>query len=241
MRKDDVKTISILSILALAIIGFSSSVKAEDNKEKNQEDPTKIVTKIGVSYVDEGLGISGSVGLDEARMLSARVSDDGDEWRIGGSWLFDLGIVNFNYSKTTYDNEDSYKNNYSIGTFMPLSVFGIEPYGIQIFPMAGFSYNDGELLTENKETAKVDDFIITPISSTGGYVGAFSLKPLTEKVTLMAVAGGTLGSDDYSGYWLGGGLSYKHNKHSSINAFAFTVDDDFGKEDTFGVSYKYEF
>lgn len=241
MKKEDIKTISILSILALAIMFFSGVVNAEEKQEKNQEDPTKIVTKIGVSYVDKGLGLSGSVGLDDAHMVSARVSEEGDEWRIGGSWLFDLGIVNFNYSRSTYDNEDSYKNNYSIGTFVPLTIFGIEPYGIQIFPMAGLSYNDGELLIENQETAQVEDFIITPISSTGGYVGAFSLKPLTEKLTLMAVAGGTLGSDDYSGYWVGGGLSYKHNKHSSINGFAFTVEDDFGKEDTFGISYKYEF
>lgn len=239
MEKNDVKVISGLGLIALMVFGINSA-KAEE-VEKNPEDPTKIVTKAGVAYVDESFGLSGSIGLDETRMINARINNEGDEWRIGGSWLFDFGIVNFNYSKTTYDTEDSYKDNYSIGTFVPLSVFGIEPYGIQIFPMAGYSHNDGELLMENQETAKVDDYVVTPISSNGGYLGAFSLKPLTDKWTAMAVAGGMMGSDDYDGYWLGGGVSYKHNSNHSFNMFAFTVDDDFGKEDTFGISYTYEF
>lgn len=235
MKGSNLKRISILSLTALMII--TTTVKAE---EKNQEDPTKIVTKLGVAYVDETFGVSGSVGLSDSKKINARVSDKGDEYRIGGSWLFDIGIVNFNYSKTTYNDTD-YKHNYSIGTFVPLSVFGIEPMGVKIFPMAGYSYNDGEIQVEDKKTASVEDFAITSVSNNGGYLGVFALKQLSENFTLMGFGGGSKGSDDYSGSWAGVGLSYKYNKENSFKTFATTVDDDFGSENKLGFVYTYEF
>ncbi len=103
-------------------------------QEKHHEDPTKIVTKVGAGYSDSAF-VSGSIGLDEARMINARYNETG-EWRLGGSWLFDLGIVNFNFSRTDYEN-DSYRNNYSIGTYIPLSYFDISPVRMDVlFPMA---------------------------------------------------------------------------------------------------------
>ena len=66
--------------------------------EKNQEDPTKIVTKLGVGYSDQ-FTFSGSIGLDEARMINARINDDASEWPIGGSWLFNFSILNLNFNR----------------------------------------------------------------------------------------------------------------------------------------------
>lgn len=224
--------ISLLSLLAPASV-FS--------EEKHHEDPTKIVTKAGVSYSDDAWRVSGSIGLDDARMINGRVSTDGDEWRIGGSWLLPLGIVNFNFSRNDYD-DGAYRNNYSIGTFVPLSHFDIEPFGIQLFPMAGYSYNDGEFF-EYQESGDdlLEDYVLAPKTSHGGYLGMFGLRPLSDKWSMMGFGGANKGSDDYSGYWLGGGVSYKISDNQSLNTFGVYSDDDFGKRDFVGFSYTYEF
>ncbi|WP_114327245.1 hypothetical protein [Candidatus Colwellia aromaticivorans] len=214
-------------------------------QEKHHDDPTKIVTKLGVGYND-GLTFSGSIGLDEVRMINASIDEDASEWRIGGSWLFDIGIVNFNFSRVDYEN-DVYKNNYSVGTFIPLSIFGFTPGGWQIFPMAGYNYNDGNQLTEkNAPTLSISnfnagDFVLIPSSSHGAYLGAFGLKPLTENFSLIALAGGMAGSNSYSGYWAGGGLSYKINNQQSFGIFGIISDDDYGQRNDIAISYSYQF
>jgi hypothetical protein len=214
-------------------------------QEKHHEDPTKIVTRVGLGYND-GSTLSGSIGLDEVRMINASINDDASEWRLGGSWLFDIGIVNFSFSRVDYDN-DVYKNNYSVGTFIPLSIFGFTPGGWQIFPMAGYNYNDGNQLVEQNQALfdvsqfSMDDFILTPTSSHGGYLGAFGLKPLTNNISVIGFTGGMLGSNSYSGYWGGGGLSYKINQQQSINLFGIISDDDYGTRNDIAVSYSYQF
>lgn len=231
----------ITAMLLGSFAANASDVKdIKDNESKDAADPTKIITRAGLAFVDERWTVSGSVGLDETKMVSARVSEDADEWRIGGSWLFDFGILNFNFSRSDYD-DGAYKNNYSVGTFVPLSVFGIEPYGFQIFPMAGYSYNDGEYSVDDVSTPEIDDFILKQATSHGMYAGAFTLKPINDSLTAMAFAGGNYGSDDYSGYWFGGGLSYKINKQNSVRAFGMKTDDDFGSDEKFGAIYTYEF
>ncbi|MGR5542697.1 hypothetical protein ACPV5V_29525, partial [Vibrio campbellii] len=62
----------------LVFISLSQVALAE---EKHHEDPTKIVTKLGVG-VSDTVSVSGSLGLDEARMINARINND-SEWRIG--------------------------------------------------------------------------------------------------------------------------------------------------------------
>lgn len=229
----------ITTALLLSAVAMSASAETSQKEEKNPEDPTKIITRAGVAYVDAWT-VTGSIGLDQTKMLNARISEDANEWRVGGSWLFDIGIVNVNFSRSDYDN-DSYKNNYSIGTFMPLSVFGIEPLGIQIFPMAGYSYNDGEFAQDNTETAEINDYVMEARTSHGVYAGAFAMKPLANNLTAMAFGGGNYGSDDYSGYWFGAGLSYMVNDHHSVRTFAMKSDDDFGSEEKIGFAYTYEF
>ncbi|RKF18029.1 hypothetical protein DBZ36_12355 [Alginatibacterium sediminis] len=207
--------------------------------QKHQEDPTKIVTKIGVGYNDE-FSLSGSIGLDATRMLNARINEDASEWRLGGSWLFELGILNFNFSRSEYDDGGS-KNNYSLGTYVPLSTFGIEPYGWMIFPMAGYSYNDGEFATTTSDPNLGLETTYIPNTSQGAYLGFFTIKPLAHEFSLMSFGGASKGTDNYGGYWLGAGLSYKINTNQSVNGYGFVSDDDFGRKQKIGLSYSYQF
>ncbi|WP_234494169.1 hypothetical protein [Vibrio maritimus] len=206
--------------------------------EKHHEDPTKIVTKIGVGYSDTA-SLSGSIGLDEVRMLNGRVNDTG-EWRIGGSWLFDLGILNFNFSRTDYEN-DSYRNNYSIGTYVPLSSFDIAPAGWMLFPMAGYSYNDGEMAVPSDNDLE-DEYVLMRSKAHGVYLGMFGVRPIADTDwSVLAVAGGAVGSENYTSYWGGLGMSYKINKNASFNLFAFLSEDDFGNNNKIGGSFSYQF
>lgn len=217
----------------------SDVTKPATKTEKLADDPTKIVTKLGVGYTDE-MTFSGSLGLDSARKINASINEDASEWRLGGSWLFDIGIVNFNFSRAAYDH-DGYKNNYSVGTFVPLSYFDITPMGWQIFPMAGFSYNEGETAQETPSSFDLNNYVLTSSASYGGYLGAFALLPLSDKWTLMSFAGGNLGSDDYSGYWAGAGLSFAINGQNSLSLFGFISEDNYGKQDKISLSYTHEF
>lgn len=219
-----------------------------DNKNKNVDDPTRINTKLGFAgdynFESENFGysISGSVGLSEAQKINVRLHPDSGEWMLGGSWLFKFGILNFNFGKSEYDDGSNF-NNYSVGTFVPLSVFGIEPNGWQIFPMAGFNYTDGERPV-NEADPKYDDldpYVLHPSDSTGGYLGYFSLKPLNEKFTAITFAGVSAGSDDYFGYWLGGGVSYKFTRRDSIGLLGVVSDNDYGSEQKIILSYSHDF
>ncbi len=226
------------SLTCLVPILLVNPVFAEEKKEKHHEDPTKIVTKLGIGYNGDAT-FSGSIGLDEARMLNGRVNHDGSEWSVGGSWLFDIGILNFYFGRNTYD-DDSHNTSYSVGTFIPLSYFGFTPGGWQIFATGGYSYNDGEVRDEFDPIA--GDYVFRPQSSHGGYLGAFAFKPLTEHWSVMTFGGAGLGSDDYSNYWIGGGVSYKINDHHSLNTFAMYSDSSIYDSDSkLGVNYKYEF
>ncbi len=67
-------TLRNLLIVSSVILGSTGALA----EEKHPDDPTKIVTKAGIAYNEE-LKFSGSIGLDEARMINARVNADGEE------------------------------------------------------------------------------------------------------------------------------------------------------------------
>ncbi|MGR5179020.1 hypothetical protein ACPV4B_19705 [Vibrio parahaemolyticus] len=202
-------------------------------EDKHHEDPTQIVTRVGIGYTDS-ITLSGSIGLDDARMVSARINQD-NEWRIGGSWLFDAGIVNFNFNRTDYDHS-SYRNGYSIGTFVPLSYFDMTPGGWMLFPMAGYSFNEGEIAIPQGE-----EIVMMRNKSHGAYLGMFGLRPLGDsRWSLMGFAGGAVGSNSYSSYWAGAGLSYKFTEQLSSRLHATLSEDDFGKNNQFGFSVTYQ-
>lgn len=222
--------------------------EVEKEKQKLAEDPTKVVTQVGVSYGGEKLKFSGSLSLGAVNKINASVDADGEEWRLGGSWLFDVGIVNVNFGKKEFD-DGTKQNNYSIGTFMPLSYFGFTPWGTQIFVMGGYTYNDGEVACYSYHQCG-DDFdindvsdgmILVPSSSSSGYLGTFALKPLTDKWRLIGIAAGSLGSNDYHGYLLALGTGYSITKRQSVAAYGFLQDNSFGHDEQLGIVYKYQF
>lgn len=223
-----------LSVLLL-LVAASCPALADD---KNPEDPTKIVSKVGVGY-SEQFTFSGSIGLGEIRKINGTINEDGKEWRLGGSWLFDFGIVNFKVSRNEYDHGAN-ANSYSIGTFIPLSHLGFAPGGLQIFPMAGYNETDGEFATT---TCDVDDsgVILIPQTSQGAYLGAFALKPINHSLTLISFAGGAKGSSDYSSYSYGMGVSWRITQQQSLRFVGSFTDNDYGTSETINVSYTYEF
>lgn len=235
--------------LALFLIMFSFQVNAEistvkTSEKKQDDDPTKVTTKVGISWSDNydfddsNVSLSASWAFDEARKVNARVNSDASEWRVGGSWLFPIGIFNFNFGKNEYTNGAT-QTNYSVGTFIPLIAFGIEPAGFQIFPMAGYTYNTGDEIEcgsgkcaepeFNGDLSPENGFVNTDASGSSGYAGVFVLKPLTTNIRLLGFLAGSYGSknddgDNYKGYFGGIGVGYSMTKHQSVKAFTFVQD-----------------
>lgn len=231
----------------VGLIGLlvSSTVYAE---EKLANDPTKIETKLGVGYQDQW-SFSGSLAYDPVRKVNLSVKADGNEWRGGGSWLFDIGIVNLHFGRTEFDNGNT-QDSYSVGSFVPLSIFGFAPGGVQLFPMFGYSYSSGETIcdTRSEDSAcygqiSPEDgfFVYSPTENHSGYLGALALKPLSEAWTVLAVFNYTQGSDDFSAAFGALGAGYTINKNQSLSFMAFSVDNTYGDKSGVGASYKYGF
>jgi len=244
----------LLPALLLPSIAFATSDQKSQEDDKLADDPTKITTKIGVSYsndydLDDGSAtFKGSLAFGPVSKINVQINDDASDWRVGGSWLFDAGIVNFNIGKREFET-GAEQTNYSVGTFVPLSSFGFAPLGMQIFPMAGYTYNDGEVACEIASNQCASESIISPINSDfvlvsseshTAYAGAFVLKPLVENVTLIMVGAGSAGSNDYSGYFAAIGLGVTFLEQHSVSAFTVKQDNSYGEDTFFGVSYNYE-
>jgi hypothetical protein len=84
-------------------------------------------------------------------------------------------------------------------------------------------------------------YVLIPSTNHSGYLGAFALKPLTQQWTLIGFAGGSLGTDDYSGYWGGIGMGYSSNKQHSLSLYSSLSDNSFGDASSIGLNYTYEF
>ena len=52
-------------------------------------------------------------------MINVSITDDGDEWSVGGSWLFDIGILNVDVRKSDF-GDGNINTSYSAGTYLPL-------------------------------------------------------------------------------------------------------------------------
>jgi hypothetical protein len=251
-------------LLVLPAAALAQSERSLGNRDKLADDPTKVITKIGVSYdnnydLDDGnLSFSGSFAFDEARKINAHLNSDASEWRVGGSWLFSFGILNFNFGKNEYVN-DATQTNYSVGTFVPLSRFGFAPAGFQIFPTAGYTYNDGEYPVCVEATCALDDatadftpengYQMVTASGGSGYVGVFALKALPRNWALKGVLTTSYGSknpegENFKGVVMGIGASYAPNKTHSFSVFAYMIDNNTYLDEAdkrFNLAYTYQF
>ncbi|MEP5167454.1 MAG: hypothetical protein ABJQ23_06830 [Shimia thalassica] len=225
------------SVLAIAVAG---TAVAQDHgrgseAEKLADDPTKIVTKLGLRYTEYAT-VSGSIAFGPVSKVNASVSQEG-EWSLGGSYLFRFGIVNAAASEKKLSNGTT-QTQYSIGSYIPLSALIGATGKWQVFPMFGFNYTEGQ----NVETdVMLTDDPIAATTSKGGYVGLFALRPLNEDWTFKGAIVTSKGSGDYSGYSIGGGISYALTKRDSLGIFASYADNSYGEREFFGISYKREF
>ncbi len=237
MTCSQVVTLTLRSITLAATLIFATvgtQLQAETD-EKLADDPTKVVTKIGFRY-SEFATISGSLAFGPVTKLNVSVSE-GEQWRIGGSYLFDFGIVNVAASRQELSNGIE-QTQYSIGTFVPLVALGIEPAGWLLFPAAGVNYTEGSVDAVDFDFGDIISFETT---SKGGYLGVLALKPINKKWNLSTAFIASAGSDDYSGFSIGLGATYAWSDVDSISAFASYTDNSFGQRDLVGFSYTREF
>lgn len=220
----------------IAIAGvFAGSFALAEGEEKLSDDPTKVVTKLGVRYTDYG-SVSGSIAFGPVTKLNASYSEN-EDWSLGGSYLFKFGIVNFAASRKSLSGGTK-QTQYSVGSFVPLSAFGIQPGGWQLFPMFGVNYTEGQTADVDLE---LDDLAFAATSSKGGYLGVLALKPISDDWTFKTVFVGSSGSNNYSGFSFGAGMTYSFTQKDSVSVFASYIDNTYGQREQIGISYKHEF
>ena len=207
-----------------------------DDARKLTDDPTKVITKIGLRYLGT-VKVSGSLAVGQKAKINASYGETG-EWSLGGSYLFNFGIVNVAASNRELSGGTS-QTTYSIGTFMPLSALGFALGGWQIFPTAGYSYSESSAPSPLELT--IGDTLVAPVTSRSGYLGAMGLKPLGPKLTLKVGGVVLRGTNDYSGVSLGAGLTYMLTPKDSLTVFGSYIDNSFGSRDTAGIGYTREF
>ncbi len=204
-------------------------------EEKAAEDPTKIATKVGVAYSDE-LSASGSIAIGPKFKFNARVAKSG-QWSLGASYLLPVAIVTLTAGKSELDTGVLQKR-YSIGGFVPLNQLGLKTGKWMLFVPFGYTYtNSRQPVTDLDQ----QDGIPIQVSSSSGYLGLFTLRPLGARLTLMAGANYTRGTHGYSGVAAGGGLSYHLTKRDTVALRGSFVHNTFGGKQRVGVSYQHEF
>lgn len=222
-------------LFAATALTFNSLPLLAEPAEKLADDPTKVITKAGIRY-DGNASINGSLALGPVSKINVNISET-EEWSIGGSYLFKFGIINATGSLKKFPNGAS-QNQYTIGSFVPLSALGIKPANWQLFPAFGYSYSEGNFAVYDTD---IHDFIFVPTSANSAYLGMLGLKPFNEKWTFLGGIVGAKGSNSYSGYSIGAGVTYKLTSKDSLSVFGSYIDNSFGTREVSGISYKHEF
>lgn len=225
----------LLHLLALVALVSLPGMASGQEQEKANEDPTKIATKLGIAYSDN-LTLSGSLAIGPKAKFNARIHDGG-EWSLGASYLFSVAILTFSAAKTEFDN-GSVQTRYSLGGFVPLTGLGLKTGRWQLFTPFGYTYTEGEMSVSDLDLHQT---FAVEVSSNSGYVGLFGLLPYNERISFLAGGIVTKGSDNFSGYSAGGGVSYHLTPDDTIALFASYVDNSFGQKQKLGLSYQHEF
>lgn len=215
-----------------------ADTRAQEMQEeagKAAEDPTKISTRVGIAYADE-LSVSGSVAIGPKFKLNGRVAKSG-QWSLGASYLFPIAILTFTAGKSELDSGVK-QTRYSLGGFVPLSQLGLKTGKWQIFVPFGYSYTNSRQATTDLDQ---QDGIPIQIASNSGYVGVFTIRPISQRMTVLAGANYTRGTHDYSGVAVAGGLSYHLSRRDTVALRASYVNNTYGQKQKIGVSYQHEF
>lgn len=215
-------------------LAFASPVCAQS--EKAAEDPTKIATKAGASYSDDEFSVSGSLAVGPRLKFNGRVSESG-LWSVGASYLFPVTILTFAAAKNKLDTGVE-QTRYSLGGFVPVTQLGLKTGKWILFVPFGYTYTKGKGLVTDVDQ---NENLTFEVSSNSGYVGLFVLRPLGPRFTLMAGGNLTKGTHDFSGFALGGGLSYHLRKKDTLRVSASYNDNSFGTKKKLNIAYVHEF
>lgn len=217
-----------MAVLALAC---AAPCRASD---KAPEDPTKIVTKAGLSYADE-IAASGSLAVGTKFKFNGRATESG-QWSLGASYLFPVTILTFSAGESELDN-GVMQTQYSLGGFASLAELGVRSGRWQLFVPFGYQYTRGEQPVTDVE---MQDGLPMQASSSG-YIGLFVLRPLSPRVSFLARATVMRGTHDYSGTSAYAGLSWHLSARDTVGLRASYVDNSFGQKEKLGISYQHEF
>ncbi|WP_117232707.1 hypothetical protein [Vibrio maerlii] len=206
-------------IIILAVLGFANLAKAE---EKNAFDPTNIETKISANYdfSQEQFGTRIEVATSATNKLFGSYAEDGS-WSAGGGYLTDYGIID------VYMSGDDVSTGYNIGTYVPLSSFGVDTGKWMLFPMAGLNY------TQYDDSLDMED-------SYGGYGGLFALRPINDKLTFISYGGGMYGTNHES-LFVGAGVGYVLNDSFNLATLVKYEDTTTGDETNVLLNATYKF
>jgi hypothetical protein len=204
-------------------------------EQKAAEDPTKIATKVGASYAGE-LSVSGSMAVGPKFKFNGRIAKSG-QWSLGASYLLPIAIVTFAAGRSELDSGIQ-QTRYSLGGFVPLARAGLKTGKWQIFVPFGYTYTNGRQAVTDLDQ---QEGIPIEVSSNSAYLGVFTIRPLTERLTLIAGANFSKGTNDFSGLAAAGGLSYHLTGKDTVSARASYVTNTFGQNTRLGVSYQHEF
>lgn len=223
-----------IGTIALTLMLAQGAVAQE--REKLTDDPTKIITKVTLRYTDK-FTLAGSIAFGPVSKVNLSISE-GEEWSVGGSYLFQrLGIVNIAAGRRELSNGVD-QTRYSIGGFVPFAAFGFAPGGWQFFGAYGYTHTEGTVTVVPAYSDVAQEISTT---SDGGYLGFMALKPLSDRWTLRGGAIVSAGSNDYTGYSLGGGVSYALTDRINFGVFGGYTDNSFGDDQVTGASLTYEF
>lgn len=222
----------------LAAMTFCLTVAspAYAQNEKAPEDPTKIATKAGVSYSDDEFSVSGSLAVGPKIKFNGRISESG-MWSVGASYLFPVAILTFAAAKNELSTGVE-QIRYSLGGFVPVTELGLKTDKWNLFVPFGYTYTKGTWPVTDVDQ---NENLSIELSSNSGYFGIFVLRPLSKKFTLMAGGIVTKGTNDFSGFAAGGGLSYHLTQNDTLRLSASYNDNSFGQKNKVNIAYVHEF
>lgn len=220
---------------SIAALTTMTVVPAHAQASKAAEDPTKISTRVGLSYSDEA-SVSGSFAFGEKFKINGRISESG-LWSAGASYLFPVAILTFSAARSSFDSGVE-QTRYSLGGFVPLNDLGVETGQWRLFVPFGYTYTSGHgpVLEED-----ASDVMPIEMSSNSGYFGVFAMRPISDRLTFLAGANVSAGTNDFSGFGVSGGLSYHLTARDTLGLQAGYVDNSFGQNQKVTISYRHEF